>query len=209
MTKILMAFDEGRRTVGEIAAMRAEHYANSRGYKFVYRPDVVHPRPNPFWIKVKAVREELNGCDWLLWLDSDALVVDTSYEVERLTQEDKSLVISTDRFGLCVGVFLLKNCEWSHQFLSTWGWLGPVKDTKCLDQPTVKHLVDNWPEVGNQVGYIPEEIVQNPMTVTSKPPFIFHYWTQWNNLDQVAACMRAVVSNGWCQEARLVNSPAA
>lgn len=71
-----------------------------------------------------------------------------------------SLIVAVDSTGINNGVWLLRNSQWSHEFLTRW-WhsnilQGPGKEHNCSDQSTMQHellqsramdLDDAWDEV--------------------------------------------------------------
>lgn len=208
-----MAYDAARKEVGDIAARRAEAYAKKHGHQFVCVTENIIPadaQQGPYWLKVHVLERELlaGGCDWLFWLDSDAMIADMDFDIRSLVSVDKNFLCSVDYRGFCVGVFLLRNCDWSLNFMRTIKWLGYYTGYgQHNDQETFLHLIAGWRTIGTKVARISEMIVQNPATVTTSTPFVFHYWTQWNKIAEVVKRMTIIEEKGWVDSARLLNSP--
>lgn len=205
--KIVMAYDSNLAVVGDLAAVRAKNYASKWGYKFecVHGTPADHPGRRPMWMKVSVLRRSMQDCDWLLWMDADAFIVDMDTPLDSLIVNDANVFISQDVGGLCTGVMAYRNCEWSAKFLETLDFLGQTKSTTHFEQAAVKALCDNWKTVSDQIVLIPEEAIQNPKSKMTTKPLIYHYWSQWNPLSLIADRMRTVVDQGWSDACRLIN----
>jgi hypothetical protein len=55
--------------------------------------------------------------DWVLWVDSDAIIVNNNIKIENLIDDDFDLLITEDCFAYNTGVFLMKNTAASKKFL--------------------------------------------------------------------------------------------
>lgn len=73
------------------------------------------------WSKVIALSNHLEEYDWLFWLDSDALIMNTDIRLESLIDDQFDLIIARDCNGYVnTGSFLIKNSPWSKEFLVQW-----------------------------------------------------------------------------------------
>ena len=80
------------------------------------------------WRKHTLIREELPGCDWLLWLDPDCKILNMTVRLESFMEEGFEAAV-TGPFGVpcycgvdahSAGVLLLHNSDWTKQFLQDW-----------------------------------------------------------------------------------------
>lgn len=92
----------------------------------------------PQYEKIRLLRKHLHTANYLLWLDSDACVIDQSIPLQVFCEEPKELFIAGHEFGfdlagrrvrhqlggipcgLNTGVLLLRDTTWSEQFLDVW-----------------------------------------------------------------------------------------
>jgi hypothetical protein len=127
-------------------------YSARHGYDFTHEQyDSVALAPQ--YEKIRILRKHLGSTDYLVWLDSDACVIDQSLPLQTFCEEPKNLVIAGHEFGfdlagrrvryeldghpcgLNTGVLLLRDTSWSEQFLEAW-W------SRCLSGApahTAKH----------------------------------------------------------------------
>lgn len=86
---------------GEIAAAANEAYAKRHGYAFrIVRKSLDESR-HPAWSKFLHLRRLLQRYEWVLWVDSDAIVVNPTFNLSRTIQgcsadAGKSLWVCTD-----------------------------------------------------------------------------------------------------------------
>jgi hypothetical protein len=59
-------------------------YCSKHGYDYhCYNKSLDETRP-PAWSKILAIKEQLNNYDWVLWLDSDARIMNFDKKIEDL-----------------------------------------------------------------------------------------------------------------------------
>lgn len=90
------------------------------------------------WAKPKIILEllEKNETDYVLFLDIDAIVSDNNVRIEEFIDENYDIIVTEDYSGHSVmnaGVLLIKNSEWSKQFLKDWWNCG--EELKGSDVP--------------------------------------------------------------------------
>ncbi|CAA6657546.1 unnamed protein product [Spirodela intermedia] len=102
-------------------------YCRIHGMDIYYNTALLHPKMFTFWAKIPLVRAAMVAhpeCEWIWWVDSDAIFTDMDHHLvvhgwRHLVYEKKS---ST---SLNAGVFLIRNSQWSMEFLDVWASLGP------------------------------------------------------------------------------------
>lgn len=112
-----------------------KEYCSRWGYDLVMKFDGWEPTTrHVWWRKVELAKEHLADCEWLLWLDSDCFMLNMTKAVTDYTDDSFDLGItgpfeSTCQVPACsivtnvcysAGVFLLRNCPWSHTLLEKW-----------------------------------------------------------------------------------------
>ncbi|KAM0841633.1 hypothetical protein ACQ4PT_058897 [Festuca glaucescens] len=73
--------------------------------------------------------------EWIWWLDADAVLTDMDFSLPLHRYKDHNLILyGWDRevydarswLGLNAGVFLIRNCQWSLDFMDAWARMGPA-----------------------------------------------------------------------------------
>ena len=129
--------------LGARAMRNRLQYAQEHAYKLYWSTDIVDPdykgiQENAMWNKPALLAKLLNnsltaGVEWLLWIDSDAIFTDMSFELPLDEYVDKGyhLVLwgeprmvnvtaeaAPSYFGINAGVLLLRNSAWTRDFLA-------------------------------------------------------------------------------------------
>lgn len=74
---------------------RNAEYAKRKGYDYVLHTRTEHVLP-PYWIKVKLVQEALSSYDYVVWVDSDAVIHDFAKNIPDFFCQHDLLVIAPD-----------------------------------------------------------------------------------------------------------------
>ncbi|KAK9761371.1 hypothetical protein K7432_013783 [Basidiobolus ranarum] len=119
---------------GLLSATNKRDYAKKHDYYFIARStefaQQVYRGRRIVWGKIDAIEKVLPEYDWLLWLDMDAVIMNDEIRVEDIMEHfqqelgdeefsKKSLFITKPRKDpmFNAGVFLLRNSQWSFNFL--------------------------------------------------------------------------------------------
>lgn len=143
------------------------------------------------WYKPLLILEafELYNPDYVLFLDADAIICDKEYKIEDFIDEDYD-IICTEDYGpsrLNAGVFIMKNTDWTKQFLRIWfescniitggenNTIGYYANALWHDQTCFGILFDNNLEYKKHIKIISNEVLngreyRNSLTKN----FIFH-----------------------------------
>lgn len=71
--------------------------------------------------------------EWIWWLDADAVITDMTFEPPFAMLDDYNLILygedrlvhdKLDPAGLSTGAFIIRNCQWSLDFLGAWAYTG-------------------------------------------------------------------------------------
>ena len=120
------------RNFNDVAALtwpNHQRYAQRHGYTARENSALLDPSRPPAWSKIRAVESMLDlqqqqqQCDWILWLDADVVIMNSTIPLETLIPTDPNvhLIVTADRrFTANSGVWLLRNSDWSRQFLRDW-----------------------------------------------------------------------------------------
>jgi galactosyl transferase GMA12/MNN10 family len=118
--------------LGQMAIANRRHYCRRHGYTFVGEGPIPDDRP-ACWAKIPAILRAFDTHRWVLWADSDTLVMDPSRLLEPFCDSGYDLVVQSheeyfrvvgvplaqglDRMPINTGVFLIQATDWSRQFL--------------------------------------------------------------------------------------------
>ncbi|XP_068657161.1 galactomannan galactosyltransferase 1-like [Aristolochia californica] len=112
-------------------------YCRINGCDLYYNNALLHPKMTTFWAKIPLIRAAMVAhpeAEWVWWVDSDAAFTDMEFRLPldryrahnfvvhawaHLVYEKKSWV------SLNAGVFLIRNCQWSLDFMERWATMGP------------------------------------------------------------------------------------
>ncbi|KAM7520389.1 hypothetical protein LguiB_019351 [Lonicera macranthoides] len=112
-------------------------YARIHGYDIFYNNLLLHPKMTTFWAKIPVVRAAMVAhpeAEWIWWVDSDAAFTDMEFKPPLDRYKDFNFVVHGwphliyDRkswTSLNAGVFLIRNCQWSLDFMEVWASMGP------------------------------------------------------------------------------------
>ena len=105
-------------------------YCEEKGYTYICDKDDAKIRSisenrSLHWCKIKIVKEVLdtNNFDYILFLDADAVISDFNQNIEDFIDGSYNMIFGEDvgsHSSMNTGVFLVKNSEWSKNFLNTW-----------------------------------------------------------------------------------------
>lgn len=113
-------------------------YCRIHGYDIFYNNQLLHPKMNSFWAKhpvVKAAMLAHPEAEWIWWVDSDAVFTDMDFKVQLGRYKNHNLVVNgwphliydkRSWTSVNAGVFLIRNCQWSLDFLDVWAQMGPI-----------------------------------------------------------------------------------
>ncbi|CAM6109067.1 unnamed protein product [Calypogeia fissa] len=111
-------------------------YARLHDLDMYYNMVVFEERMKGFFIKLPLVRNLIlthPEAEWIWWMDSDALFTDMSFEIPFEKYKDYNMIVhgwfgevydNKNWLGLNAGIFLLRNCQWSLDFLDLWAAMG-------------------------------------------------------------------------------------
>jgi len=206
-----MLYDEGRAMLGEVSAPLVQAYASKHGYGFVCYRSLFNPQQPASWNKLMAVCSQMDDCDWIMWLDADIVLMRQDIKLEEIVNTfswNKPLLISLDKWGVCFGAFLVKNCAWSKALfdllpmLGTVDPVGPFGTRDAWEQNAIKCLMQFFPDFRSKISFIPEWLICNQDSDFWPDAWMKHYWAAGKVavLETVRERMLACVRDGWSTE---------
>ncbi|KAF5181404.1 galactomannan galactosyltransferase 1-like [Thalictrum thalictroides] len=112
-------------------------YCRIHGYDIFYNNALFHPKMSTFWAKLPLVRSAMIAhpeAEWIWWVDSDAAFTDMDFKLPLDRYRNHNLVVhgwahlvyeKKSWVSLNAGIFLIRNCQWSMDFMDVWASMGP------------------------------------------------------------------------------------
>jgi hypothetical protein len=179
----------------EILVKENKEYAQKHGYTYKFINSGYTDIP-PYWRKVAIAKELLPKYKGVLWLDTDAVIFDSSKSLESLTKSRHSMFVARDNWRakknhFNAGVWLIKNTPEMNTLMSDWKNLYN-KDDWLKNSQGNWHTRGNWanityeqgsftqsilPKYKKYIKWLPCNILQGAIEDinTSREPFIIHF----------------------------------
>ncbi|KAH7850656.1 hypothetical protein Vadar_001038 [Vaccinium darrowii] len=106
------------------------------GCDVFYSTALLHPKLRSYWAKLPLIRAAMLAhpeAEWIWWVDSDAVFTDMEFKLPLRRYKDHNIVVQLwdhlayekkSWVGLNAGVFLIRNCQWSMDFMQVWASMG-------------------------------------------------------------------------------------
>ncbi|KAL6842914.1 hypothetical protein ACP4OV_027227 [Aristida adscensionis] len=113
-------------------------YCRLHGIELLYNRAILHPAMAWCWAKIPIVRAAMLAhpeSEWVWWVDEDAVFTDMDFSLPLAKYRGRNFVFhgkpkkvfeQRSWVGLNAGVFLIRNCQWSLDFLDEWARMGPA-----------------------------------------------------------------------------------
>lgn len=113
-------------------------YCRINGYDIFYSNAFLHPEMRAYWAKLPLIRAAMVAhpeAEWIWWVDSDAVFTDMEFKPPLRRYRDHNLIVhgwahmvyeKKSWLGLNAGIFLIRNCQWSMDFMRLWASMGPM-----------------------------------------------------------------------------------
>jgi len=146
-------------------------YCEEKGYTYICDKDDTKIRSisenrSLHWCKIKIVKELLdnNDFDYVLFLDADAIISDFNQNIEDFIDDNYNIIFAEDvgsHSSMNTGVFLIKNNEWSKNFLNVWWESGETYKGKDAE-----NILSIMKENLERVGYFKEALWHEQSCIT-------------------------------------------
>ncbi|RLM58456.1 galactomannan galactosyltransferase 1-like [Panicum miliaceum] len=125
-------------------------YCRLHGVELLYNNALLEPSMAAYWAKIPAVRAAMLAhpeAEWVWWVDADAVFTDMDFSLPLAKYAAYNLVLygwpkevyeRRRWLGLNAGVFLIRNCQWSLDFLDEWARMGPASPDYAAWGKTIK-----------------------------------------------------------------------
>ncbi|OEL38365.1 putative glycosyltransferase 7 [Dichanthelium oligosanthes] len=112
-------------------------YCRLHGVQLLYNTALLRPSMDRYWAKIPVIRAAMLAhpeAEWVWWVDSDAVLTDMDFSLPLRRYRGHNLVVhgwpslvfeARSWTSLNAGVFLIRNCQWSLDFMDAWAAMGP------------------------------------------------------------------------------------
>ena len=129
----------------ELAREPLEDFAARHGYDVVVEHALRAPERPASWSKVPLLRELLTEYETAVWVDADAIFVDTSLDIADAVDDDRFLGLVQHRYGgqdaINCGVLVLRSCPESLAFLDRVWSMTEFVDHAWWEQAAIMKLL--------------------------------------------------------------------
>jgi predicted O-methyltransferase YrrM len=96
-----------------------KRYCEQHGYEFICAQQVLDPSRPIAWSKIPLILKTMENpaVKWVFWTDADSVITNLGVRLEDLVDDQHNLIIGRDIHALNSGQLLVRNCDWSRQFL--------------------------------------------------------------------------------------------
>jgi len=117
---LLTHADESFAPISNITIPIFEEYCKRHKIDFIYK--TIHTSQRHIvWEKISLILDlfenHRNEFDWLFYCDADIMIMNHSIELKSFIDDSKDFIITHDCNGFNAGVFLLRNSNWSFNFI--------------------------------------------------------------------------------------------
>lgn len=114
---IISLYDNSWGWAGSLVDSNRREYAGRWGYTYVNANSLINASRPTAWSKLTAMAHHLPEYDWLLYLDSDALIMNPEVRIEEFLDRRYDFIATNDGNGFNSGAMLVQNTAWSAQWL--------------------------------------------------------------------------------------------
>ena len=176
-------YDEGYSELGDFTKEINRSYAKKFNHQFESYNTKLDDRP-PAWHKLLFAEKCLPHCDWFMWIDADACFTPHAgcLKMEDFLDDDYFFICQKgfkNQWTLNSGVFFIKNCPKSFDFLSELYKTSPL-------EKHLPHYVTNWWEQNAIIhlsGYDFKRQTRDVKTNFSDGVKVLDYNSLWKNIN--------------------------
>lgn len=155
-----------------------QDYCDKNNYDFICSNVSIDLSRKPTWSKIMILQQNLKNYEWLMWIDADAAITSKDIKIESIIDDNYNIIITREdcRDGIIInaGVFLIKNTEWSKNFLDKWNKQSKFVRRVFGDQKGFEQLYENSVDIRNNTKIIKQKIMNSFPEMFTKGDFIIH-----------------------------------
>lgn len=158
---VIGCHDQAYHRIGQYADRNKQAYCKKHNYDLFLYHESFDTSRHPAWSKILAILKHINDYKWLLWIDSDALIMNENIKIESLIDNRYDFIVSIENVYLCnTGVFLIKGGAWGKAFLeNVYAQTQFVKTKCCWEQDAVNYLYKKDRQTAKRFKFLPPRLL--------------------------------------------------
>lgn len=159
-----------------------QEYCEHQGYTFHIYRDKLDESFSPNWSKAQILLNHIDDHDYVIWMDSDTLVVDPSKTFEDIIKESNKDILACSDIGgnskINSGVVIFKSSDYSKNILNNWhNFEGDKSDLYASggDQEILVYTISNADPDFNNVEIFPMDKFNTDPRFATEDSFILHF----------------------------------
>lgn len=169
---IVMLTTPDRFEFSALTIQRMKMYCDLHHYQLVVYENVLETTRAAPWSKIVALQKALlnSKTKFVAWIDDDIYVTNPFVSLSKLiekTIDQNNLLLSEDAqkhngHPVNTGVIILRNCDWSRDYLQTVWDQGISVAKECYwEQTTITNLLWQAPELNTKIAVLPMPVLQS------------------------------------------------
>ena len=158
-TTFVTYYSESYSELADIVLPNRKKYCDNNNYKLVIYKKPIGPEKGPGFNKINFIREELKTADIVVWNGIDVAFMNLDFKLSTILDrhDTKSIILTSDLFGINSDNMIFKKCAWSEQLLQAIDHLGYClyKNHVWAEQEALIRFAQSEPYVG-KIGYEPQ-----------------------------------------------------
>lgn len=157
---IISAFSNNYRSLMEITSLSIKKFGHKNSIDVIIEEIINYDRPYS-WYKIKLILDLLknNQYEYILWIDTDATILNTNYSLDSFIKFDKYFYVSKDINGINCGVIMIENNDYIINFLTQVYSMTQYLHDGWWEQKAIHDLINiNYNNINEYIEYIPQNI---------------------------------------------------
>jgi hypothetical protein len=172
-----MWYDDAIKSYADYSYKINKMYCDKYGHTLIYSDKRLHIKRHAAWERLPMILDHLQNYEYVMWIDSDAYFYYDSGDILEIIKKHSEYDIIFSHSGkppykltpINSGVFIVKNTEYSYQFIKEWAynkeyydkpapniWMGP------WDQLVLSLMYnDNFLDIQNKSIILPYRVLQH------------------------------------------------
>jgi galactosyl transferase GMA12/MNN10 family len=147
--------------VAAISRPTIERYCEKWGFEFMVCDLIEFSRPAS-WQKISLLLNEIDFPkldEFLLWVDTDAIILNQDFDVRSLIKDGKHIYISKDPNGINLGVCMWMCCPYSGNILNKMWHMEHCINHPWWEQQALAELIGmNFQGIQDHIEYVPQNV---------------------------------------------------
>lgn len=158
-------------------------YCKRNDYEFFYETELLDETRHAYWNKILVIQKYLNKVDYLVWIDSDIIILNDRIKLEDIIKnfmKDKDFLLCRDN-GLLIntGVWFCKNNEYVNNMLTQIFEQRQFETTRTPEQDSFHYLwSNNIDNLGDRSVVLPntfQHVFNSAMFNLQKDSLLVHF----------------------------------